>query len=375
MARAASMVVGAFLAQSLVGGTGCAHSPGQRAAAAGSPPNGCILSGDEVVFVFDQAAYQRAFPDRLPGEVRSVRLAGDFNHFDAGRPGWALAARGDGTWTLRVPASAVEDGQKYVYVANGEGLPPLPSVDRRFLLPTDGDTGVLIVKGEPVNPWLARMDDASYSDAGGRTLPYRLLEPQPYDPARKYPLVLFLHGSGERGSDNQIQVRIRNGAYELMETARSRAYFLLVPQAPKGARWDGVSDLVLGALEDVRRRYAIDGSRIYVAGLSLGGYGTWLLIGQRPDLFAAAVPVCGGGDPSTAAAMKGVAVWAFHGRRDPWVPVQESRNMVAALEAAGGDVRYTEYEDGDHFVWGRTFGDPAVIEWLFSRSKGEPSGP
>ena len=351
------------------GAGGAAAGPGRQATE--TPPQGCILAGDEVAFVFDERAHRQAFPALVPAEVRRVALAGDFNHFDPGRPGWALSPRGDGTWALSVPSSAVQQGERYAFVVNGEALPPLPTVDGRFLLPTDGEADTLIVGGEPRNPWLERMEEARYRDALGRTLPYLLLPPDPCDPARRYPLILFLHGSGERGGDNRVQVRVRNGAHELLEAARGRAFFLLAPQAPRGARWDGVEEQLLGALGEVRAKYPIDGARISVVGISMGGFEAWRLAARRPELLAAAVPVCGGGDPLAVTAMKGVAVWAFHGARDPSVPVERSRAMVAALRAAGGDVRYTEYPDGDHFVWARSLGDPALVEWLFAKARPE----
>jgi len=217
------------------------------------------------------------------------------------------------------------------------------------------------------------------------SLPYRLLKPANYDPAKKYPLVLFLHGSGERGTDNDSHIRRSKGAYEFMKTAQDYAYFMLVPQCPKNQKWSALdwevlpyrmkSDstepmrLVMELIEKVHEDFSIDPKRIYATGLSMGAIGTWDIIARKPKLFAAAITVCGGYDETKASVIKDILVWVFHGSNDPWVPVEGSRKMVEALQAVGAKVEYVEYEGADHFIWERTYTDKKVIDWLFRQSK------
>jgi predicted peptidase len=127
--------------------------------------------------------------------------------------------------------------------------------------------------------------------------------------------------------------------------------------------------LVLGILDAVKTEFNIDDTRIYVAGQSDGGYGTWNLITQKPDLFAAAIPLCGGGDPVLAGRVAKMPIWVFHGRRDDVIPVTESRRMIAAIQKAGGRPRYTEYAGVGHDVWKRALKDPDLVRWLFAQHR------
>jgi predicted peptidase len=216
-------------------------------------------------------------------------------------------------------------------------------------------------------------------------LPYRLLTPLDADPAQKYPLVLFLHGAGERGDDNEIQLVHggRNFAHEALR--RRHPAYVVFPQCPAEKKWVEVPwnaaahkapedpgptmHAVLALIEALRKEYAIDDSRIYCVGLSMGGYGTWDLLYRKPELLAAAVPICGGGDPATVEKIKGVPVWAFHGDLDPTVPVGRSREMIQALKTAGARPVYTEYEGVAHDSWTQTFDNRLVWDWLFSQRK------
>ncbi len=199
-------------------------------------------------------------------------------------------------------------------------------------------------------------------------MPYRWYAP----PAATapLPLVVFLHGAGERGDDNRAQ--LRHGVADFVGEARQGAHpcFVVAPQCPRGKWWDG--DALVALVEHLAARPGVDRDRIYLTGLSMGGFATWDLLGRRPDLFAAAVPICGGGRPERAAAMVPVPVWAFHGDADRTVPVGKTREMAAAVQAAGGEVKVTEYPSVGHDSWTRTYADPAVHDWLFAQRRAAP---
>lgn len=220
----------------------------------------------------------------------------------------------------------------------------------------------------------------------GLELPYRLLKPEGLSTERRYPLVLFLHGAGERGADNERQL-----AYfpERMETPGLRSRhpaFVLAPQCPEGHRWvevdwsspvstpfpDEPSPAMLGAiaaLREVVRDHPVDPSRIYLTGLSMGGFGVWDLATRHPEWFAAAAPICGGGDEGAAVRLVGLPLWAWHGAEDPVVAVSRSRGMVGTLERLGQDVRYTELEDRGHDVWHQAYGDGDFLDWMFRQRR------
>lgn len=215
---------------------------------------------------------------------------------------------------------------------------------------------------------------------GGERLPYRLHVPANLRPGASAPLVLLLHGAGERDGDNLIQ--LLHGAREIAAHAEERGepVFILAPQAPRTASWGGFQPrfadaavphgrLALAAVDRVMRDYPIDATRVYITGLSMGGFGTFELVARRPDFFAAALPICGGGHPSTAAALARTPFWVFHGAQDEVIPVQRSRDMVAAIEAAGGSARYTEYPDLTHNSWDATYGNPEALDWMLAQRR------
>ncbi|MCB9307374.1 MAG: prolyl oligopeptidase family serine peptidase [Lewinellaceae bacterium] len=229
---------------------------------------------------------------------------------------------------------------------------------------------------------------AVYKDKAGNKLPYQLMEPWKAKTSEKYPLVLFLHGSGERGDDNSSQMR--NGVYGFCERKMLEEHpcYLLVPQCPEGLRWGGSSKdwsalyspdptvpgrMTLELLEKILEEHPqIDRNRIYITGLSMGGFGTFDLLARRPELFAAGMPLCGGGDPDVADRMKNIPIWVFHGRLDDAVYPQFSRRSVDALKKAGNErVKYTEYSTLGHNVWDVTYYNPEVLEWLFAQRKGQ----
>ncbi len=249
-------------------------------------------------------------------------------------------------------------------------------------------TGLMLAMGWP---WSAQAAEWEEFEAGtfehqGRKLLYRLLKPQDYNPEQKYPLVLFLHGAGERGDDNQAQLKHVVRIFVAAENRQKYPCFVLAPQCPAGEKWVDVNwgvpahtqpaapapamDLSLRLIEQLQKQYSIDADRLYVTGLSMGGYGTWDVIARRPDLFAAAVPMCGGGDEKTAPRIAGVPIWNFHGALDGAVPVARSRSMIAALKEAGAKPRYTEYPDCGHNCWDRAVAEPELLPWLFAQRRG-----
>lgn len=212
-------------------------------------------------------------------------------------------------------------------------------------------------------------------------LKYRLFKPEAVE--GKIPLVLFLHGAGERGDDNAAQTK--HGVKAFVARQAMNPHVLVAPQCPKGKKWNDVDwhapthktpeapsepmALVMELLDVLPKELPIDPKRIYVTGLSMGGYGTWDLLTRRPELFAAAAPICGGGDETSAAKIAKIPQWIFHGDKDGVVKPERSRNMVEALKKAGGEPRYTEYPGVGHDSWTPAYKDPALFEWLFSQKK------
>jgi predicted peptidase len=199
-------------------------------------------------------------------------------------------------------------------------------------------------------------------------LDYLLYLPARYDDDKKeWPLVVFLHGSGERGDDLD-KVKI-HGPPKLIAEGRQFPFIVVSPQAPR-RRWDPAT--LNAFLDDLVAKYRVDKNRIYLTGLSMGGAGTWALAGAYPDRFAAIVPICGGGDPADAPKLKDVAVWVFHGARDDAVPLSRSEEMVKALREAGAKtVEFTVYPDAEHDSWTETYANPKLYEWLLQQHRGQ----
>jgi predicted peptidase len=205
------------------------------------------------------------------------------------------------------------------------------------------------------------------------TMPYRIFIPKGYDPAKKYPLVLWLHGAGSVGSDNKKQISqastLGTHTWTRTEVQTRNPAFVFAPQCPSGKSWNtpGELDAVLEILAALQKEFSIDPQRLYIAGQSMGGYGTWELIARKPNLFAAAIPLCGGGRVLDAPLLVKIPIWAFHGEADRTVSVWESRKMIEAIKKAGGSPRYTEYPRVGHEVWERTFKEPGLIDWVFAQ--------
>lgn len=222
-----------------------------------------------------------------------------------------------------------------------------------------------------------------FTDADGHKLNYRLMTPRDYDPKQKYPLVLFLHGAGERGDDNVAQLVHGMNDFAKDENRKKYPAFVLAPQCPAGKKWVEVDwgadshqqpplpseslQLTLDLVTALQKEFSIDLRRLYVTGLSMGGYGTWDLIQRYPTMFAAAAPVCGGGDETKANLLVKVPIWAFHGDADKAVKPQRSRNMIEAIRKDGGKPIYTEYPGVGHNSWVNAYSDPKLMEWLFAQ--------
>jgi predicted esterase len=190
------------------------------------------------------------------------------------------------------------------------------------------------------------------------------------DGAAAYPLILFLHGSGERGLDVE-EVR-KHGPHKYL-LAHDNPFIIIEPQCDPGQWWHAcaVDDL----LDEVCAKFRVDRERIYLTGLSMGGFGTWATAGESPERFAAAVPICGRGDPREAARMKDLPIWAFHGAKDPTVPVKNSIDMVDALSALGGRVKLTIYPEAQHDSWTEAYNTPELYQWLLRQRLGKPEQP
>jgi len=196
-------------------------------------------------------------------------------------------------------------------------------------------------------------------------LDYLLYLPEDYNSDNKFPLLLFLHGAGERGND--IEKVKMHGPPKLIEEGKDFPFIVVSPQCPEGQWWN-ISDLNI-LLNEIVNEYSVDTNRIYVTGLSMGGFGTWEFAIKYPDRFAAIVPICGGGNAHLVRNIKDVPVWVFHGARDQVVPIERSQEMVDALKKAGGNVKFTIYPDATHDSWTETYNNPEVFEWLLSKSR------
>ena len=214
-------------------------------------------------------------------------------------------------------------------------------------------------------------------------MPYRIYVPADYTREKTYPLILFLHGAGERGNDNVSQ--LKHAVKQMFARRSSPVYQCIVvaPQCPANEKWVNVTQwtdgfystdeieesdnlkMVLGILEEIKRKYSIDCDRVYTTGLSMGGYGSWDLITRHSELFAAAIPVCGGCDVSKAERLKNFPIHTFHGLQDPTVPPNATEAMVNALQDLGSrKIIYTPYPEGGHAIWEEAFATKGLFEWL-----------
>jgi predicted peptidase len=217
----------------------------------------------------------------------------------------------------------------------------------------------------------------TFISSEGDSLPYRLMKPLDYDSTKQYPLVVCLHGSSAVGRDNVKQVAATLPA-QMLSTGENRTKypaFLFVPQCPRGFGWGGMPEhrsvdaLVFETIAALEREFPIDATRRYVSGYSMGGYGAWHFIFTRPEMFAAAVPICGGGDPELAKNVVDIPIWAFHGAKDMNVPVSNTRDIINAIKQAGGNPRYSEFPHAAHDIWAEVNQTTELPEWLFAQKR------
>lgn len=235
--------------------------------------------------------------------------------------------------------------------------------------------------------WHALFSKEQFQGAEDQQLNYRLMKPE-MQPGKKYPLVIFLHGAGERGDDNQAQ--LVHGLKDFASDANRKSYpcWVIAPQCPRDQKWANLAwnskditlpeepsptmQLVMQLLDKtLADNPSIDVGRIYITGLSMGGFGTIDAVARWPEKFAAAAPVCGGGDsrPEIVAKMNQVPWWIAHGKDDAVVPFELSEKLVAALKTAGANVTFVEMEQVGHDSWTKTYNNPDFIKWLFSKQK------
>jgi predicted peptidase len=223
---------------------------------------------------------------------------------------------------------------------------------------------------------------SSFSGSNGLVMPFRFHSPS-MEVRAVIPLIIYLHGAGGWGTDNVKQISGGNTDGTRLwlkpEIAAENPAYVLAPQIPNPQQWGApdseelspYANVLMELIDQVKSEFLIDESRVYIMGQSLWGIGVWDIIAKRPDIFAAGVPVCGLGNTERIVNARDVALWAFHGGMDTTVPVAGSREMVTSLEAAKGNIRYTEYPDVGHNSWERAFADPELPQWLFSNIRGQ----
>ena len=228
---------------------------------------------------------------------------------------------------------------------------------------------------------------ANWISTNGDKLAYRYRKPDNFNPNKKYPLLLFLHGSGGRGSDNEQQLWDANsiGAFAKQKISSKYQTYIFAPQVPNGERWVSTNwntekysmipisrsmKYTFEALDSyIDKNQNVDKNRIYVLGMSMGGWGAWDAISRRPNYFAAAVPICGGGDPDQAVNLKNVNIWAWHGKEDTVIDISKSQLMVSAVKKQKGDIRFTELKTRGHDSWLDVWNSKELWKWLYNQRK------
>lgn len=224
-------------------------------------------------------------------------------------------------------------------------------------------------RGDDPQPGTQVTQSVEVQGEGDRTatVRYWLFLPKDYKEQKDWPLMLFLHGAGERGEDLE---KVKKWGPPLLVPEKPDFPFVLVsPQCPEGRFWN--IDELAQLVDHVAGSLKIDKSRMYVTGLSMGGYGTWGLLAKHPKLFAAAVPICGGGDPETAETIKNIPIWAFHGDQDEVVKPEQTTRMIDAITKAGGKPKFTMYPGVGHNSWSATYDNPEIYKWLLEHRRKE----
>lgn len=194
---------------------------------------------------------------------------------------------------------------------------------------------------------------------------YLLYLPEDYAQKESWPLLVFLHGAGERGSD--LELVKKHGPPKLIAAGKQFPFVVVSPQCPAGQWWQPVELTAL--IDEMVEKYKIDEDRIYLTGLSMGGFGTWALAGYRPHRFAAIVPICGGGETYRTRDLAHLPTWVFHGGKDGVVPLERSEEMVEAMNKNGGSAKLTVYPEAGHDSWTETYDNPELYEWLLKQKR------
>ena len=210
-------------------------------------------------------------------------------------------------------------------------------------------------------------ESVTFSEPVPAELSYWQYLPENYDEQDKWPLMIFLHGSGERGDD--LEIVKKHGPPKLISEGKSFPCIVVSPQCGDFHRWEVT--VLNGWLDHLLKTLKVDPDRVYLTGLSMGGYGTWEWASRYPDRFAAIAPICGSGDEDAAERIAGIPTWVIHGVRDEAVPFRSSAVMVGALQAAGANPKFTIYPDGKHDVWTETYEKDEFYDWLFAQKRGE----
>lgn len=199
---------------------------------------------------------------------------------------------------------------------------------------------------------------------------YLLFLPDSYGEEKKsWPLMLFLHGAGERGND--LQLVKKHGPPKIVEKQKDFPFIVVSPQCPKELWWDEKLDVLIHLLDEIVAKYDVDEERVYLTGLSMGGYGTWALGARYAERFAAIAPICGGGTLHMVLKLNEVPIWAFHGAKDQVVPLEESERMVKMINKRGGNAKLTVYPEAGHDSWTETYDNPEFYDWLLSHRKND----
>lgn len=280
----------------------------------------------------------------------------------------------DGSKTIQAEYVSAKDGKVTIRRTDNRksftvALDTLSEADREWVatqLKAEGEDAAKMDKNNP----FAKLLTGEWQRHEGHGLPFRFYGARKLRGGNEagYPLVIYLHGRGGDVMTPEQPGEAKTFSEE--DNYRKRECFIIAPQCPKDASWDGKnSAAVVEIIGDLMKNLSVDKKRIYLTGYSMGGYGTFHLLGEEPKLFAAGVPIAGGGDPNKAETFKKVPLWVFHGAKDDVVKPEQSRRMVEALEKARATVKYTEYGDGDHGIAGRVYGDVKMHEWLFEQHR------
>lgn len=228
---------------------------------------------------------------------------------------------------------------------------------------------VLAARAEDPAP--GKQVEQSLANPDGKAMPYLLYLPKDHGASStNFPLMLFLHGRGE--SDGPLAVVKKWGPPRLLDRGEQMPWIVVSPQCPREDSWARPTQqaLLVKLIEEISTKHKVDKKRIYLTGLSMGGYGSWRLAADRPELFAAVAPVCGGGDPKDAEKLKDVPIWVWHGTEDTAVPLKRSQDMVEAIKAAGGTkIRFTTLEHIGHNSWEAAYCTPELYSWFAKHAR------